>query len=72
MRRPLKLHLESPCGAAIEIAVEAARPGPGALRLRYRVTGEIGALNLPPVAAPARADELWQHTCIEGAKLNSW
>ena len=49
MRQALKRHPDSPCGAAIEIEVEAARPGPGALRLRYRVTGEIGALRLPPV-----------------------
>ena len=65
MRQALQLHPDSPCGAAIEIAVEAARPGPGALRLRYRVTGEIGALHLPPVSAPARGDGLWRHSCFE-------
>ncbi len=65
MPQALTLHPESSCNAAIEIAAEAARPRPGALRLRYRVTGEIGALSLPPVAAPGRADGLWQHTCFE-------
>jgi len=65
MRQALKRHPDSPCGAAIEIEVEAARPGPGALRLRYRVTGEIGALHLPPVTAPVRADGLWRHSCFE-------
>ncbi|MDJ0611898.1 MAG: DOMON-like domain-containing protein [Kiloniellales bacterium] len=65
MHQELKLHPNSPCGAAIEIAVEAARPSPDALRLRYRVTGEIGAISLPAVAAAARADGLWQHTCFE-------
>ena len=65
MRHTLKLHPESPCGAAIEIVAEAARPGPGALRLRYRISGETGALSLPPTSAPARADGLWRHTCFE-------
>ncbi len=65
MRQPLTPHPETPCGAVIQIAVEAARTGPGALRLRYRVTGEIGGLSLPPVSAPARAEGLWQHSCFE-------
>ncbi len=65
MRQALTLHPDSPCGAAIEIAAEAARPRPGALRLRYRVAGEVGALSLPPVATPARADGLWRHSCFE-------
>ena len=65
MHQVLIVHPGSPCGPAIEIAVEAARPGPSRLQLRYRVTGEIGALSLPPVAAPARADGLWQHSCFE-------
>jgi len=33
--------------------------------LSYVVTGEIGDLRLPPRSAPARADELWRHTCFE-------
>ena len=33
--------------------------------LRYIVTGKISDLRMPPMAARARADELWQHTCFE-------
>lgn len=40
-------------------------PSPGNLVLRYFVTGKLSDLRLPPVTAPARADELWQHTCFE-------
>jgi len=45
--------------------VELARPSPGNLLLRYIVTGNMSDLNLPPVTAAARADELWRHTCFE-------
>jgi len=51
--------------AVTHIDVEAARPLPGHLVLRYVVTGKIAGLRLPPVTAPMRADELWQHTCFE-------
>ena len=51
--------------AATRIDVEAARPRPGSLVLRYVVTGRMADLRLPPVAAPARADGLWRHTCFE-------
>ena len=65
MRQALKLHPDSRCAAATRIEVEIARPRPGHLVLRYLVTGKIGELRLPPATAPARADELWQHTCFE-------
>jgi hypothetical protein len=65
MRQALRLHPDSRCVAATSIEVEIARPRPGNLVLRYFVTGRIGDLRMPPAAAPARADELWQHTCFE-------
>lgn len=65
MRRALNIHPDSRCSAVAHIAVEATRPGPGALALRYVVTGRIGDLLLPPMAAPIRADGLWRHTCFE-------
>lgn len=45
--------------------VETRREGPGQLALRYRLTGAIADLALPPPAPPARADGLWKHTCFE-------
>ena len=65
MRQTLRLHPGSPCRAAIEVQAEAARPRPGLLRLTYVVTGEIGALYLPPAGQLGRADELWRRTCFE-------
>lgn len=65
MRQALVLHPQSRCAAVSRIDVEAARPRPGNLVLRYVVTGEIGGLRLPPPDAPSRADGLWQHTCFE-------
>ncbi len=61
----LRLHPDSLCAAATQIEADIARPRPGSLILSYVVSGRIGDLLMPPVAAPARADELWQHTCFE-------
>ncbi len=65
MRQVLILHPDSRCTAATRIDVDIERPRPGHLVLHYSVTGRIGDLRLPPSAASARADELWQHTCFE-------
>ena len=60
----LKRHPESH-GEAIEgIEVEVTRSG-DALALRYVAAGAIDAIILPEPAAPARADELWKHSCFE-------
>lgn len=65
MRLQLSPHLHSPCAAVTSIEVEIIRPDPATLRLRYRLTGTIPDLFIPPAATPARADGLWQHTCFE-------
>jgi hypothetical protein len=65
MRQVLRRHPESLCVAAARIEVDVARPSAGSLVLTYVVHGNISALRLPPAAAPARTDELWQHTCFE-------
>jgi len=65
MRHTLRLHPDSHCTAATRIEADVARPRPGNLILSYVVSGKIGDLRWPPVVAPARADELWRHTCFE-------
>ena len=35
------------------------------LRLRFTATGDVEEISLPPIREPARADQLWQHTCFE-------
>ena len=61
----LVLHPDSRCTAATHIEVEVARPRAGRLLLQYFVTGKLSDLRMPPVAAPTRGDELWQHSCFE-------
>jgi hypothetical protein len=65
MRHTLRLHPDSRCVAATHVEADIARPRPGSLILSYVVSGRIGDLRMPPVAAAARADELWRHTCFE-------
>jgi hypothetical protein len=65
MRQILKRHPDSFSSAATRVEVEVARPHAASLALRYLVSGTIGDLRLPSVTAPARADQLWQHTCFE-------
>ena len=65
MREALGLHPDSTCDPAIRIDGEVARLRRDRLVLSYVVNGRIGKLSLPPVAAPVRTDELWQHTCFE-------
>ena len=50
---------------AIAIEAQASRPSPRRLELRYILTGDLGALYLPPTGKPTRADELWKRTCFE-------
>jgi hypothetical protein len=65
MRQVLRLHPDSRSSAATHVEVEVARQGAGNLVLCYLVAGAITDLRIPPTAAAARTDELWQHTCFE-------
>jgi hypothetical protein len=65
MRLALKLHPDSLCAAVTGVEVDVTRQQAGSLSLSYIVTGKIADLRLPPVAASARADELWRSTCFE-------
>lgn len=58
-------HPDSPAGPATGLAVALERPARNLLWLRYEVEGDIDRLVLPAPGAPARADELWTHTCFE-------
>jgi hypothetical protein len=65
MRYSLKRHPDSLCDAVTHIDVNVIRARAGGLLLSYSVAGEMGDLLLPAAAVPARADELWRHTCFE-------
>lgn len=49
------------CAADVRVQQQA---GDG-LQLTYRLFGEVLRLKLPDPRPPARADQLWQHTCCE-------
>ena len=65
MRLALRLHPNSLSFAATQLEVEVSRPRNSTLLLSYAVTGRMRDLQLPPVVATTRADELWRHTCFE-------
>ena len=65
MRAALKLHPDSVSLAASTIEVDVSRPTPGALELRYFVTGAIQDLCIPPPSSPERTFGLWEHSCFE-------
>lgn len=65
MRHDLLPHPDFPCRVLGGLTVDAARPAPNVLQLRYRLSGVADGLVLPPAVLPARTDELWRHTCLE-------
>ncbi|MFO1186634.1 MAG: DOMON-like domain-containing protein [Alphaproteobacteria bacterium] len=65
MRRALIRHPDTPCEAVAGLVVEAHRPSPARLALRYTLQGELGALRIPPRTEPKRTDGLWRRTCFE-------
>lgn len=64
MRLALQPHPDFPCAAVKRLEAEVARTADG-LSLRYRLEGALDALAIPAPGDPARADELWRHTCFE-------
>jgi hypothetical protein len=48
-----------------ELSVQVARPDADELKLTYRLTGDLDALQLPALTAPVRTDGLWRHSCFE-------
>jgi hypothetical protein len=65
MAQLLKLHADSRCCAVTQIQVDIARPRTDRLMLSYIVTGTMTDILMPPLAAAARRDGLWHHTCFE-------
>lgn len=57
-------HPATPCAAVQSIRVDVRRP-PGALSLRYVLSGELKRLRIPEPRRAARVDGLWRHTCFE-------
>ena len=62
----LRPHPTSPCEAMNRIGIEIDDEAwPRALRIRFRVDGDIDRIRLPASGFARRSDGLWQHTCFE-------
>jgi hypothetical protein len=61
----LLAHPDAPGGAVRNLEAHAEWGADGRLRLSWRLDADLAGLRLPAAAAPARADELWRHTCFE-------
>ncbi len=62
---PLSPHPQTPCPLVRALEVRLLRPTATVVRAQFVVTGEVHGLAIPAVAAPARTDGLWRHTCCE-------
>jgi len=61
----LLAHPAALCGSIRNFDANAERSANGLLRLNLRLKADLSQLQVPPAAAPARADGLWRHTCFE-------
>ncbi len=64
MNVTLTSHPDSPGPAVQALTAVVTRTKTG-VAVRYELRGDLGALVIPELLAPARADELWKHTCFE-------
>jgi hypothetical protein len=60
----LERHPAAPCAALRGIGA-TVMPGRSALKVQFRLEGDIGRLRVPPARTPRAAERLWQHTCCE-------
>ncbi len=65
MNRSLVRHPDSEGKAVTGITVAAARAEGGRLGLAFTMEGDIEEIAFPPKRRARRADDLWQHTCLE-------
>jgi hypothetical protein len=61
----LQVHPHSSPGPVRSLEVRGSRGAHGQLRFRWKLTADLSQLRVPPLASPARADRLWEHTCFE-------
>mgnify|MGYP005845135121 CR=1 FL=1 len=58
-------HFDTPSPAITDIEVTASFTTNGGLTLTYTLTANLQALRIPQTTTPARANDLWRHTCFE-------
>ena len=62
---PLHCHDATPCAAVRGVQVELQRRASQQLRLRYQISADLQALQVPAAVTPRRCDGLWRHSCCE-------
>lgn len=63
---PLVPHAAAGGAPALTLRARLERAeGGGALRVQYRLSGELTRVRIPAAARAARVDRLWEHTCFE-------
>jgi hypothetical protein len=61
----LVAHPDTPCPPVRSINVRVERVSDTVVAAQFVVDADLMGLAIPPPAAPARTDRLWQHTCCE-------
>ena len=61
----LACHPSSPSGAVRALHAGARIGGAGKLAVTFTLDADMSRVVLPRLRTPARADELWRHTCFE-------
>lgn len=64
-RAMLVPHPSSPTLGIRELAAYVGPESEAGLEVRYRLTGDLARLRIPPQAPPCHTDGLWRHTCFE-------
>jgi hypothetical protein len=54
-----------------ELSVAVARPRTDQLKLTYRLSADLAALQLPELRPAVRTDGLWRHSCFEAFLVGS-
>jgi hypothetical protein len=58
-------HPDTPQSTLTDIEVTATFTTTGDLTLSYALAADLGHLRIPKTTKPARANDLWRHTCFE-------
>ena len=58
-------HPATPCSNVRQINVDVCIDWNNNVAIQYSLKGDLGKLQIPAKRAPARTNDLWQHTCFE-------
>ena len=62
---PLLCHAQNHAPAVRQVEAGACFASDGAMRITFRLSGDMARLRIPPPQAVTCRDGLWEHTCFE-------